>query len=312
MHLNLGMVLGGAVVGLLVGLTGAGGGALMTPMLIALFGVSPASAIASDLVASFLMRPVGAIVHLRRGTVSLAMVGWLVLGSAPTAFGGSYLLRLTGAGRAGQPVLRLALGAALLAGAVTMVARGKLDRRADRPRAGTLADLAIRPVPTLLIGALGGLVVGLTSVGAGSVMIVLLLFAYPAIGAGQLVGTDLTQAIPLTGAAALGALFFGHVAAAVTASVTIGSIPAVLAGSLLSARAPEAIIRPAVTLAVFAAGLRYVGIGGRVVAVITAGLLAVGLAQAARRTRAAARLGRIPARGGGREPGQVAKTFLRR
>nr|MDA8321971.1 TSUP family transporter [Actinomycetota bacterium] len=80
MHLNLGMVLGSAAVGLLVGLTGAGGGALMTPMLIALFGVSPATAISSDLVASFLMRPVGAAVHLRRGTVSLKMVGWLVLG----------------------------------------------------------------------------------------------------------------------------------------------------------------------------------------------------------------------------------------
>ncbi len=333
MHLNLGMVLGSAVVGLLVGLTGAGGGALMTPMLIALFGVSPAAAISSDLVASFLMRPVGAAVHLRRGTVSLKMVGWLVLGSAPMAFGGSYLLRITGAGRAGQPLLRLALGAALLAGAVAMLARGMLDRRAGRPRAGTLADLAIRPVPTLVIGAIGGLIVGLTSVGAGSVMIVLLLFAYPAISAGQLVGTDLTQAIPLTGAAALGALIFGQVDAAVTASVTIGSIPAVLAGSLLSARAPEAIIRPAVTLAVFAAGLRYVGVGGGLVAVITGTLLAAGLARAAIRHRTARRArvatpaaevraaeiraaemraGEAPADGAGPAPAQAAKTFLRR
>ena len=333
MHLNLGMVLGSAAVGLLVGLTGAGGGALMTPMLIALFGVSPATAISSDLVASFLMRPVGAAVHLRRGTVSLKMVGWLVLGSAPMAFTGSYLLRLTGAGHAGQSLLRLALGAALLAGAVAMVARGILDRRAGRPRAGVLADLAIRPVPTLVIGAIGGLIVGLTSVGAGSVMIVLLLFAYPAISASQLVGTDLTQAIPLTGAAALGALIFGHVEAAVTVSVTIGSIPAVLAGALLSARAPEAIIRPAVTLAVFAAGLRYVGVGGAVVAVLTGTLLTVGLARAATGHRAAhraraavpadevraeevradgVRADGVPADGAGRAPTQAAKTFLRR
>src|SRR6202162_1674753 len=102
MDLNPYIVLGSAVVGLLVGLTGAGGGALMTPMLILLFGVKPSSAISSDLVAAVLMRPVGAAVHLRKGTVNLRLVGWMVLGSVPMAFLGAYLLHVFGNGKADQ------------------------------------------------------------------------------------------------------------------------------------------------------------------------------------------------------------------
>src|SRR6266513_5751171 len=98
MGLSLYVVLGSAVVGLLVGLTGAGGGALMTPMLILLFSVKPSSAISSDLVAAFLMRPFGAAVHLRKGTVNMRLVGLMVLGSVPMAFLGSYLLHLLGNG----------------------------------------------------------------------------------------------------------------------------------------------------------------------------------------------------------------------
>src|SRR6201997_3637952 len=98
MQLNPFIVLGSAVVGLLVGLTGAGGGALMTPMLILLFGIKPAAAISSDLVAAVVMRPVGAAVHLRRGTVNLRLVGLMTLGSVPMAFLGAYLLRLLGHG----------------------------------------------------------------------------------------------------------------------------------------------------------------------------------------------------------------------
>jgi hypothetical protein len=108
---------------------------------------------------------------------------------------------------------------------------------------------------------IGGLIVGMTSVGAGSLMIILLLFTYPLLSAGQLVGTDLTQAVPLTGAAALGALAFGHVEFGVTASVIVGSVPAVLIGSLLSSRAPDRYIRPAITFVIFASGLKYVGLG---------------------------------------------------
>ena len=121
--------------------------------------------------------------------------------------------------------------------------------------------LAVRPVPTVAIGMVGGLIVGITSVGSGSLMIVMLLFLYPMLGANQLVGTDLTQAVPLTLAAALGALAFGHIEFSVTTSIIIGSIPAVIIGSLISSRAPDKYIRPAITFVIFASGRKYVGVG---------------------------------------------------
>jgi len=260
MHVDPYIVLGSAVVGLLVGMTGAGGGALMTPMLILLFGVQPSAAISSDLVAAVLMRPVGAAVHLRKGTVNLRMVGWMVLGSVPMAFAGTYLLSLFGDSSAAQDRVEMALGAALLIGAGAMVLRYVLDRRSGNERLAAVGEIALRPLPTVIIGMVGGLIVGLTSVGSGSLMIVLLLFLYPMLSAGQLVGTDLTQAVPLTLAAALGALAFGHVEFAVTASIVIGSVPAVLVGSLLSSRAPDRFIRPVITFVIFASGLKYIGV----------------------------------------------------
>jgi uncharacterized membrane protein YfcA len=260
-HLDPYIVLGSAVVGFLVGMTGAGGGALMTPMLILLFGVKPSTAISSDLVAAVLMRPVGAAVHLRRGTVNMRLVAAMVAGSVPMAFLGTYLLHLMGRSSAAEKRVQTALGAALLLGAAAMVLRFVLDRRSGQGRTGVVHQVELRPVRTVLIGMVGGLVVGLTSVGSGSLMIVLLLFVYPSIGANQLVGTDLTQAVPLTAAAALGALAFGHVEISVTTSLIIGSMPAVLIGSLLSSWAPDRYVRPVITFVIFASGLKYVGVG---------------------------------------------------
>ena len=261
MHVDPYIVLGSAIVGLLVGLTGAGGGALMTPMLILIFGVRPSTAISSDLVAAVLMRPVGAAVHLRQGTVNLKLVGWLVTGSVPMAFVGAYLLHLLGSQSAAQSRVELALGVALLVGAGAMILRYVLDWRTGQQRLAQLADITPRPLLTVVIGMVGGVIVGMTSVGSGSLMIVLLLFAYPSLSAGRLVGTDLTQAVPLTLAAALGALAFGSVQFSVTTSIVIGSIPAVLIGSFLSARAPDRFIRPVITFVIFASGLKYAGVG---------------------------------------------------
>ena len=261
MHIDPYIVLGSAVVGLLVGMTGAGGGALMTPMLILLFAVKPSTAISSDLVAAVVMRPFGAAVHLRAGTVNKHLVGWMVLGSVPCALIGAYLLHLLGNAKSAQNHIEVALGTALLVGAGAMVLRFFLDRRSNQARTGVVHGIAVRRVPTVLIGMIGGIIVGMTSVGSGSLMIVLLLFLYPSIGAKQLVGTDLTQAVPLTVAAALGALAFGHVEFSVTGSLIIGSVPAVLVGSLLSSSVPDRYIRPAIAFVIFASGLKYVGVG---------------------------------------------------
>jgi uncharacterized protein len=261
MHVDPYIVLGSAVVGFLVGLTGAGGGALMTPMLILLFGVTPSKAISSDLVAAVVMRPFGAAVHLRKGTVNYRLVGWMVLGSVPMAFLGAYLLHLLGNDKGDQEKIEIVLGAALLVGATAMVLRYGLDRRGGQARRGAVHDVDVKPVRTVAIGMIGGLIVGLTSVGSGSLMIIMLLFLYPMLGANQLVGTDLSQAVPLTLAAALGALAFGHVDFGVTTSLVIGSVPAVLVGSLFSSSAPDRYIRPAITFVIFASGLKYVGLG---------------------------------------------------
>jgi uncharacterized membrane protein YfcA len=275
MHVDPYIVLGSAIVGLLVGMTGAGGGALMTPMLILLFGVTPSTAISSDLVAAFLMRPVGAAVHLRAGTVNLRLVRWMVIGSVPAAFLGAYLLHLLGHAKSAQDNIEVALGIALLVGAGAMALRFVLDRRAGVARTAKAVDLRPRPLATIAIGVVGGVIVGMTSVGSGSLMIVLLLFVYPTIGANQLVGTDLTQAVPLTLSAALGALVFGHVSFGLTASLIIGSVPAVLVGSLLSSSVPDRYVRPAIAFVIFASGLKYVGIGATELGWILCGVLLV-------------------------------------
>jgi hypothetical protein len=154
-----------------------------------------------------------------------------------------------------------------------MVLRYVLDRRTGERRTAVVHDVLPRPLPTVVIGMIGGIVVGITSVGSGSLMIIMLLFLYPMIGAKQLVGTDLTQAVPLTAAAALGALAFGHVQFGVTVSLIIGSVPAVLIGSMLSSSAPDHYIRPVITFVIAASGLKYVGVGTTALGWILCGVL---------------------------------------
>jgi uncharacterized membrane protein YfcA len=185
----------------------------------------------------------------------------MVIGSVPAAFLGAYLLKLLGNTKSAQTNVEIALGVALLIGATAMVVRMVLDRVEGKPRTARIQSLAVRPLPTLAIGVIGGVIVGLTSVGAGSLMIILLLFLYPTISANQLVGTDLTQAVPLTAAAAAGALIFGHVQFGVTLSLILGSVPAVLVGSSLSSSVPDRYIRPVIAFVIFASGLKYVGVG---------------------------------------------------
>ena len=141
-----------------------------------------------------------------------------------------------------------------------MVIRWAMDVRGGKDRTRCAAGPRGEAAAYRIVGMVGGVIVGLTSVGSGSLMIVLLLFLYPMISANRLVGTDLTQAVPLTLAAALGALVFGHVEFGVTISIILGSVPAVLIGSLLSSRAPDKYIRPVITFVIFASGLKYVGV----------------------------------------------------
>ena len=273
MHIDPYIVLGSAIIGLLVGMTGAGGGALMTPMLILLFGVTPAAAISSDLVASVVMRPIGAAVHWRAGTVNRKLVVLMASGSVPAAILGAYLLHLMGDSKSDIKNIELVLGAALLTGAAAMVLRYALDRRSGEERNDQIHEIVPRPLPTLLIGIVGGVIGGMPSVGAGSLMIVLLLFLYPTISAKQLVGTDLTQAVPLTLAAAIGALIFGKVEFGLTVSLMLGCVPAVFIGSLLSSSVPDRYIRPVIAFVILASGLKYVGLSTTALGWTLAGVL---------------------------------------
>jgi uncharacterized membrane protein YfcA len=255
------VALAGALVGFVVGLTGMGGGALMTPIMVLVFGIQPLAAVSSDLVASLVMKPVGASVHIRHGAVNRRLVLFLCIGSVPAAFSGVLILNALDTGEDFQNRVKVMLGAALLLAASSMIVKSAVDRRRGRVAAGGVDELRVRPLPTLAIGLLGGLMVGLTSVGSGSLIIVLLLLLYPMLSAKSLVGTDLVQAIPLVGAAALGHVIFGDFKLGLTATLLIGAIPGVYVGARVSTRAPDAVIRPVLILVLVVSALKLLGVG---------------------------------------------------
>jgi len=260
------VALAGLFVGFVVGLTGMGGGALMTPILVLLFKVPPLAAVSSDIVASMIMKPVGGGVHWRRGTVNTGLVRWLVLGSVPSAFIGVLILKSSGQGEALQHHVKLSLGLALMVVAVGLIVRPLLMR--GRKAGDSAAPVVVKKLPTVLIGIVGGLVVGLTSVGSGSLMIILLLMLYPKLRLSELVGTDLVQAIPLVASAALGHAFFGDFRLALTASILIGSVPGVFIGAQLSSRAPDGLIRPALILVLLGSSLKLLSSSNAVLALV--------------------------------------------
>ena len=255
MHIDWAVSLAGLFVGFVVGLTGMGGGALMTPIMVLLFKIHPLAAVSSDLVASLIMKPVGAAVHMKRGKVHFGLVLWLLIGAVPCAFAGAVVASRLAKGSGVENTLKFALGWTLLVAVVALSLKMFLSY--TRRAAPSLGDgtFTVKPLPTLLIGIVGGLIVGVTSVGSGSLIIVLLLFLYPRLKASDLVGTDLVQAVPLVGAAALGHLLYGDVQFGLTSSLVVGAIPGVYLGSRLSARAPDHWIRPALMTVLLASGL---------------------------------------------------------
>jgi len=294
--MDLTLALAGLGVGIIVGLTGMGGGALMTPILVLVFGVPPIAAVSSDLAASAVMKPFGGFVHARRGTVNWPMVRWLCVGSVPSAFLGVLLLRLIGDDDSVQQTIRVALGVALVLAAAGLLLKAWTGRRRP-PVDGPAPKVKVKPLPTALLGAAGGLVVGLTSVGSGSLIIVALLAMYPKLRANDLVGTDLVQAIPLVTAAAFGHALFGDLKLDLAAAVLIGSVPGVLIGSRISSRAPAGLIRSALVIVLLTSALKLFDIPTAAVGIISgaAVLIAVALGVTAK-LRAASRPAEAPAR----------------
>lgn len=277
MHIEWAIVGAGLIVGFVVGLTGMGGGALMTPILVLVFGIQPLAAVSSDLVSSLVMKPFAGFVHARRKTVHVRMAAWLTIGSAPAACCGVLLLRALGSGRSVQQVVEVALGIVLLLSAVGIIARAVISAR--RPTAELdPADIAVKPVPTILIGALGGLAVGMTSTGSGTLIIVLLMLLYPAMSLRSLVGTDLVQAIPLVGAAAFGHLLFGDVQLGLTTSLIIGSVPGAYLGARLSAVASSVWLRRFLAVVLVATAMKLLNTPTDAIGVFLAVVVAGGAA----------------------------------
>ncbi|MDE2282445.1 MAG: sulfite exporter TauE/SafE family protein [Actinomycetales bacterium] len=285
MHLDVLLILASAVVGLLVGITGTGGGAVMTPMLVLLFGVAPSAAIASDLVATLVMRPAGALVHWRRHTVQRRVAALLCVGSVPSAFLGTFVMDRIGTSANAELDLRRLLGVALVVGGAAMIARPFLGAGASS-ESGTLV---VRTIPTVLTGVVGGFMVGLTSVGAGSLMMAALVLLYPSMSGSELVGTDLAQSVPLAFGATMGSLLFGHVGLDLTVAVIIGAVPATFVGSLISSRRANRFIRPLITVVVLMSGLKYLGLGSDVLVVALVAVVALALASLRRSTAGAPR-----------------------
>lgn len=290
MDLQLALVLAGLLIGVVVGMTGMGGGALMTPVLVLFFGIPPLAAVSSDLVVSAVMKPVGGFVHLRHGTVNLRLVGLLCIGSVPSAFCGVLVTRALGEGAGVQQWTKIALGVALLLAATglivrayqTLVDRGRRaaaraqGRAVEAATAAPAEPLLLRPVPTILVGIVGGLIVGMTSVGSGSLIIIAMLALYPALSAASLVGTDLVQAVPLVASAAIGHLLFGDFQLELTAALLVGSLPGVYLGARLSSRAPGGLVRRALALVLLASGLKLLGLGDTAMVVILTVVVIVG------------------------------------
>ena len=270
-------------IGVVVGLTGMGGGALMTPVLVLFFNIAPATAVGSDLIAAAIMKPVGSAVHIRNGTVKWELVRWLCLGSIPTAFAGVFVSKALGRGSDVQDVTKYALGAALVIAASGLFVRAymRLAERARHRDASRSADpigppdIVVRPMPTLAVGAIGGLVVGMTSVGSGSLIIITLMWLYPKLRASELVGTDLVQAVPLVASAAAGHAIFGDFTLQLTGALLIGSVPGAFIGAKLSTVLPGALIRRALAFVLLASALKLFDIDTTTTAIVLAALLVV-------------------------------------
>jgi uncharacterized membrane protein YfcA len=263
-------------VGIVVGLTGMGGGALMTPALIFL-GVNPSAAVANDLVAASINKSVGARVHWKRGSPNLRLAGLLMIGSVPFALAGGFIVKSVGGAEEQQDFLTTAIGIALLFTAATYTLRMYLQLQ--HVTSGNLLSEdapTVRVLPTLLVGAVGGLLVGITSVGSGSLIMVSLLLLYPTLSAVRLVGTDLVQAVPLVLAAAVGHVVTEGVAWAVLVPLVLGGTPGTFVGARMAAWVSQSVIRRGIVIVLTLTGLKMLGVPPEWVGIIGAGLLLLG------------------------------------
>lgn len=270
--MNMAYTFSGFFVGLLVGVTGVGGGSLMTPLLVFLFGFKPSVAVGTDLLFAAITKTSGVWVHhTKHGSVDWKVVAWLALGSIPFAV--ITLLALKHFMEIGQETsgaITFTLGVALLLTAASLLVRSVLMRNAAKNKIDDTFDDVdedlevigrfhhLQIPATIFVGALLGILVTLSSVGAGALGTVALLFLYPKMKTVKIVGTDLAHAIPLTAVAGLGHLSLGNVDVVLLGSLLVGSLPGIWIGSHLSAKIPEWLLRPVLASLLLVIGIKFV------------------------------------------------------
>ncbi len=244
------------LVGIVVGITGMGGGALMTPVLIFL-GVGDApSVVTADLTAAAIYKTGGAAVHWRGGSPNFRLAAFLICGSVPMAFIGPHLARWINPNADVDYFLKTCIGLALLFAAATYALRLYVElRRRAKGLSGRGNEPVVRPVPTILVGALGGLLVGVTSVGSGSVIMIALLMLYPTLSAVKLVGTDLVQAVPLVLSAAISNILVHGLDWTIMIPLTIGSVPGCMIGARIAPHLRTSYIRRGIVVVLTMSGL---------------------------------------------------------
>jgi uncharacterized protein len=247
-------ILAGLAVGAIVGMTGVGGGSLMTPLLIGVFRLSPAVAIGTDLWFAALTKTGGALAHARHGQVDWLITRRLLAGSLPAAVATIGLMHLTGVTRGWASALTFSLGIALLLTAVVVFYKQawtaiglRLERWLPESR---------KPALTVASGAILGVLVTLSSIGAGALGATLMLLLYPRLAAQRLVGTDIAHAVPLTLVAGIGHATLGHVDWALLVPLLIGSLPGIWLGAQLTRRMPERLVRGLLCASLVTAGVK--------------------------------------------------------
>ncbi|MDD5180821.1 MAG: sulfite exporter TauE/SafE family protein [Gallionellaceae bacterium] len=236
----------GFIVGFIVGVTGVGGGSLMTPLLVLVFGVAPATAVGTDLLYAALTKMGGSWAHNKRGTVDWKVVKLLALGSLPAAlFSMALLHHLALDEKHLKALITSVLSVALLLTALSLLFKPWLQKLGRSPD-GAVYELHAHHLSgaTILTGAVLGVLVTISSVGAGALGVVVLLFLYPRLPTAKIVGTDIAHAVPLTLVAGMGHAALGTVNYGLLGSLLVGSLPGIWLGSHLGVKIPERVLRP--------------------------------------------------------------------
>lgn len=254
--INLAQTASGFVVGAIVGMTGVGGGSLMTPLLVLLFGIHPATAVGTDLLYAAITKSGGTLVHARSGTVSWRIGGLLAAGSIPAAIVTLILVRICAPGGLGgaTKVITVTLGVALLLTAAALLFRRQLQSWARSHE----ASVPRSPWLTVIAGVVLGVLVSISSVGAGALGVTALFFLYPRLPAIRIVASDLAHAVPLTAVAGLGHWWLGSIDWNLLVSLLIGSLPGIYVGSRLATRISERVLRPTLAGMLILVGARLI------------------------------------------------------